>query len=172
MAYVVLARQLAFQPVDPANPKVPTGPEEIIQRGSFVPDYAATGLINALDAAGLIVWADVERPDLVPVGSEPVQARTLDQPAVLPSDPNGVPMFVGDITPAADPEPAPGDVPPPSEPDPAQQVPDLPRPSDNKETWENYAQLPHIGLSQAEAESMNKTDLMAQVRDRYAAATA
>lgn len=159
MPYVVLSGRLAFQKVDPDNPRVPVGPEEVVEKGGYVPDYATTTLVNALSAAGNIVWTEVERPDLLPLGSEAPQVRTPDQPVVLPSDPNGQPPFVGDVMPVAEPEPT-------------RQVPDLPSGSDNKETWENYAQLPHIGMAQAEAESMNKTALMAEVKDRYARATA
>lgn len=173
MPYVVLAARLAFQPVDPADPKMPTGAEELVDRGGFVPDYAPTGLINALDAAGLIVWTEQERPDLRPVGTEPEAPRTPDQPVVLPTNPNSPLMPIGDVvvtdTPA---DPVVVDVPPADEQQPDRQVPALPKASDSKETWENYAQLPVIGMSQGEAEAMNKTDLMAEVKARYAAATA
>jgi hypothetical protein len=169
MSYVVLARQLAFQKTKLGDPHVPDGPEEIVQRGGFVPEYATTNLVNTLGASGLIVWTDLQDPGVQPPDSEPPAARTPDQPPVLPSDPNGQPTLLGDL---ATPDPVVVDVEPPPGPEPGQEVPALPKSSDSKDVWENYAQLPAIGMTQGEAEAMNKTDLMAEVKDRYARATA
>lgn len=173
MPYVILARALAFQPTVPGEPHIPSGPEEIVPRGSFVPDYVPTGTVNALSAAGQIVWADVPDPAVIPFGSDPAQFRSPEQPPVLPSDPNGQSPVLADIVTGGDNSGAVQvDVPPANEPDPTRRLPDLPKTADSKETWENYAQLPAIGLTAGEAEAMNKTDLMAEVKQRYAVATA
>lgn len=175
MPYLVLARQLAFQPTKPGDPTVPSGPEELVERGQFVPDYVPAATVNALTAAGLLAWAERPDPQIVPFDSQAPQVRTPDQPVILPSDPNGTAptiaeVFGGDQTGAADEVVV--DVDPAVEAVPGQQVPELPRSSDSKETWENYAQLPHIGMTQGEAEGMSKTALVAEVKDRYARATA
>lgn len=170
MPYLVLARALAFQPTKPGDPTVPSGPEELVERGQFVPDYVPAATVNALTAAGLLAWAERPDPQIVPFDSQAPQVRTPDQPVVLPSDPNGTPPLLGDLTGAGDEVVV--DVEPATEPDPERQVPELPRASDSKEVWENYAQLPHIGMTQGEAEGMSKTALVSEVKDRYARATA
>jgi hypothetical protein len=173
MSYVVLARQLAFQQSKPDEPSVPVGEEEIVERGGFVPPYATSGLVSVLSASGLIVWTDMEDPGLRPPGTEPVAVRMPEHPTVLPSDPRGQSMTLSDVL--SD-QPVgsglAGEDEPPFVTDDGTRVPDLPKNSDSKETWENYAQLPEIGLTQGEAEAMNKQELMAEVKQRYANATA
>ena len=171
MGYLVLARQLAFQKTDPSSPTVPVGPEELVTRGQFVPDYVPAATVNALTAAGLLAWAEQPDPLVVPFDSQAAQVRTPDQPAVLPSDPNGEPLLMADVFPGPD-EQVTVDVDPALDPEPNRQLPELPKTSDSKETWETYAQLPEIGMSQGDAEAMNKTSLMAEVKERYARATA
>jgi hypothetical protein len=172
MPYLVLARELAFQKTDPADPTVPVGPEELVTRGQFVPDYVPAATVNALSAAGLLAWAEAPDPAVIPFDSQPAQVRTPDQPVVLPSDPNGEAPLLADVLGDTGTSDVAFDVTPVTEEQPGQQVPDLPKNSDSKETWENFAQLPIIGMSQGEAEAMNKTDLQAEVKKRYAAATA
>jgi hypothetical protein len=170
MSYVVLARQLAFQKSKPDEPSVPVGEEEIVERGGFVPPYATSGLVSVLSASGLIVWTDMEDPGIQPLDPEPVAVRMPEHPTVLPSDPRGQSMTLDDVL---------SDQPVGSGLDDEEfvvddgtRVPDLPKNSDSKETWENYAQLPEIGLTQGQAEAMNKQELMAEVKQRYANATA
>lgn len=171
MAYQVLFRELAFQKTKEGEPTIPEGPEEVVQRGGLVPDYVPTWFIAALFNAGMIVEvADQPRVDLRPVGDVPEQPRTPEQPAVLPSNPNSPPIMVetGQSQENGDPAatlPAPDST-------GAEPLPALPKPADNKEAWENYAQRPQIGMSQGDAEAMNKTDLMAEVKRRYEAAKA
>jgi hypothetical protein len=173
MPYIVLANKLAFQKTKPDNPTVPDGPEELVSRGSNVPDYVLTFQVAALAAAGQIVWANRPDPVLVPVDSQPPTGRTPDQPAVLPSDPNGTPVVLEDVLsdPATTPE-APGPAVNDPATGPATPLPELPKAADNKDTWEQYSTLPQIGMTLGEAEAMNKTDLMAEVKTRHARATA
>jgi hypothetical protein len=171
MGYLVLASQLAFQKTDPSSPTVPVGPEELVTRGQFVPDYVPTATVNALTAAGLLAWAERPDPLVVPFDSQVAQVRTPDQPTVLPSDPNGTPVSLADTFPGLDDQVA-VDADPVVDPEPSRQLPELPKASDSKETWETYAQLPAIGMTQGDAEAMNKTSLMAEVKERYARATA
>lgn len=144
MPFIVLAQKLAFQKTDPANPTMPIGPEDIVERGGRVPAYATAFTLSALANSGMVVWADIPSPDVLPDSATPAQVRTPDQPPVLPSDPNGVPLPSGIV---------------PEGPPPAT--------ADKKEVWEAYAQRPEIGMTQGEAEAMNKQDLMAEVRARY-----
>jgi hypothetical protein len=169
MAFIVLAAKLAFQKTKANDPKMPDGPEEIVSQGGKVPDYVPTYITSALASAGNVVWADdqIELPEILPV---PPQVRTPDQPAVLPSDPNGTPMTVGDLTPDTPADEVVVDVPPVVEPEPAvAPLPDLPKTADSKDAWEQYATHPRIGMTLGEAEAMNKTDLMAEVKKRHAA---
>ena len=167
MAFVVLAQALAFQRHDPENPTVPVGEEEIVERGGEVPDYATTFTVSALANSGLVAYVDRPDPLVFPANQAPAQARTPDQPPVLPSDPNGVPPLIGDTPMVTTNE---DEVTTDDEPDnPAAPAP-LPANSDRKEVWESYAQRPEIGMTQAEAESMNKTALVAEVTARYDAA--
>lgn len=155
MPYIVLAQQLAFQPVDPENPTIPVGPEDIIKRGNEVPGYVSTFIVSALSNAGQLAWVEDRDPLIVPADELAPQVRTPDMPPVLPSDPNGVPPLLDDsaVPPVEDDvEPAP-----------------LPSVSDRKEVWEAYAQRPEIGIAQADAESMTKATLMAAVTDKYSA---
>lgn len=169
MPFIVLAPRLAFQKTEPENPTVPVGDEEIVQRGGSVPDYVPTYITSALASAGSVVFAD-ERPDLRPVDDVPPQVRTPDMPGVLPSDPHGVPLLPGDLVTTEPPREVEVDVPPVDETGgPALGAP--PKASDSKDTWETYATHPKIGMTLAEAEAMNKTDLMAQVKQRYEAAS-
>jgi hypothetical protein len=167
MAFVVLAQALSFQKTDPEHPTIPVAPEEIVERGGEVPAYVTTFTVSALANSGLVAYVDRPDPLIFPAHQVPAQVRTPDQPPVLPSDPNGVPLIQADLTPGpvADDEAAPDEQPA----DPP--LPDLPKTADSKETWENYAQLPQIGMTQGAAEAMNKTDLMAEVKQRYAAAS-
>lgn len=157
MPYIVLKQRLAFQRTDPKNPTIPVGDEEIVERGGRVPDYVPTFIVSSLANAGDVVFADEPDPMVVPANQLAPQVRTPDQPTVLPSDPNGVPPLLGD----------------PEEPVVEEDEGDavaLPATGDRKEVWEAYAQRPEIGLTQGEAESMNKADLMAEVRARFDAA--
>lgn len=173
MAYQVLFQKLAFQRTKDGEPTIPVGRETIVERGGLVPEWVPTYHVSALFNAGMIVEvADEPRSDLVPATTVPEQPRTPDQPAVLPSNPNSVPMVPGaGAVDGTDDEPADPLTPPPPDSAGVEPLPALPRPADNKETWENYAQRPQIGMSEGEAEAMNKTDLMAEVKKRYDAAT-
>jgi hypothetical protein len=164
MPYIVLSQELAFQKTDPDRPTIPVGPEEIVERGGSVPDYVPAYIISALSNAGVIVWAEDRNPLIVPASQAPAQVRTPDHPAVLPSDPNGTPLLLGDLT-GTSVEEAPAEEPVEEEGDGEPVA--LPATSDKKEVWEAYAQRPEIGLTAGEAESMNKTDLMAEVRARF-----
>jgi hypothetical protein len=167
MGFIVLAQALAFQRTDPADPTLAVGDEEIVTRGGNVPDYVTTFTVSALANSGLVAYVDRPDPTIVPNSQLPAQVRTPDQPPVLPSDPNGVPPVLGDLFPGETVE----DGAPPAEPvkDDVEDAP-LPATGDKKEVWEAYAQRPEIGLSQGDAEAMNKQDLMATVRARYDAA--
>lgn len=156
MPFVVLAQALAFQETDPANPTIPVADEEIVERGGKVPDYVSTFTVSALANSGLVAYVNAPDPAIFPANQLPAQVRTPDQPPVLPSDPNGVPFRIGDLG-APAPEPVEDDTP-------------FPLASDKKEVWESYAQRPEIGMTQAEAETMNKNALMAEVNARYDAA--
>lgn len=175
MPYIVLANRLSFQKTKADNPTIPDGPEALVSRGQQVPDYAPAFLIGALSSSGLIVWAEDRRPDLVPAEDLPPQVRTADMPPVLPSDPNGVPPTLADMLGGNAPEPDPVviDVDPAKEPDPAPApLAPMPKSTDSKETWEQYAASdPRLGTTLAEAESMNKTDLMARVKANHQAAS-
>lgn len=149
MGFIVLAQRLAFQRTDPNNPTIAVGEEEIVERGQDVPDYATTFTVSALANSGLVAYVDRPDPTMVPANQLAPQVRTPDQPPILPSDPNGAPFLIGG--------PVVEDVP-------------FPATSDKKEVWESYAQRPEIGMTQGEAEAMNKNDLMAEVRARYDAA--
>jgi hypothetical protein len=174
MPYIVLAGQLSFQKTKADDTRVPDGPEEIVRKGGQVPDYAPAFLVGALASAGLVVWAEDQRPDLVPFEELPAQVRTPDQPPVLPSDPNGTPPLLSDILTPDEQRPAEvegGDVAPVVEPEPAvAPLPALPKAADSKDVWEQYATHPRIGMTLGEAEAKNKTDLMAEVKRRYEAA--
>lgn len=176
MPYIVLANRLAFQPVMPNDPRIPDGPEEVVEKGGVVPDYVTTFLISSLASSGLVVWADDTRPDLHPVDEVPAQVRTPDQPPVLPSDPQGTPPLLSDLVAADDSaaDPVVVDVPPANEPDPAPApLAPLPKANESKDTWERYAaDNPQIGMTLEQAEAMNKTDLMAEVKRRHEAASA
>lgn len=140
MAYQVRTERMAFQPVDPDDPTVPIGPEEIVERGGLVPKYVAPYIVSALLNSGVIV-AVADRPDpaLIPVSQEPAA------PAQNPEQP-----------------PPPGTFPlTPSEETP---VTERPTARDSKATWESYAE--HIGVDKGEAESMTKAELIAEVERR------
>lgn len=154
MAYQVVFQQLSFQPVDPDQPTVPSGPEEIVLRGGLVPDYVTTFQIAGLASAGMIVAVAEPDPGLVPADALPEQPRTPDQPTFLPNNPNSPPVTLG------------GDLGGAGE-DPADEPVQLPSASDKKEVWEAFAQRPEIGMTQGDAEAMNKTDLMAEVKTRF-----
>lgn len=153
MPYIVLAQKLAFQPVDPDEPRIPIAPEEIVERGNPVPGYVSTFIVSALANAGQLAWVEDLDPRIVPANQAPAQVRTPDMPPVLPSDPNGRAETIGD--------PAPPDDEGDDEPEP------LPSAGDKKEVWEAYAQRPEIGIAQADAESMTKATLMAAVTEKY-----
>lgn len=167
MPFVVLAQALAFQETDPANPTIPIADEEIVERGGAVPDYVSTFTVSALANSGLVAYVNAPDPAIFPANQLPAQVRTADQPPVLPSDPNGVPFRIGDLA-APAPEPVGGDVAP--APEPVTDDAPFPLASDKKEVWESYAQRPEIGMTQAEAETMTKAALMAEVNGRYDAA--
>lgn len=174
MPYQVMFAKLSFQPTKPGEPTVPDGPEETVLRGGLVPDYVPTYIVSALLNSGMIVPVAEPDPRVVPATQIPEQVRTPDQPAVLPSDPNGTPPVIADLPPVtttdvpADPFPSGPSVDTPD----TEPLPPLPRPADNKEAWETYAVRPQIGMTLGEAEAMNKTDLMNEVKRRHAAATA
>jgi hypothetical protein len=176
MAYQVLFNKLAFQKTKEGQPTVPDGPEVIRTRGEMVPEWVPTFQVSALASAGMVVFAADPDPLLRPVEEVPVQVRTPDQPVVLPSDPQGTPPTLADLL-VEDNEPAPvtdPDVPvtPTGENPAAEPLPPLPKQSDSKDVWEAYATRPQIGMPLGEAEAMNKTDLVAEVKRRHAAATA
>lgn len=164
--YLAVFNKLDFQKVDPANPRVPIGDPVTILRGEKVPEWATEFEINALINAGMITYAADVRPDLVPIDATPPQTRTADQPPVLPSDPNGVAPILADRTPATDQTGSSTDVEAPV--DAGEPLPPLPRNNESKDVWEAYAQHPLIGMTEAEAEGMNKTDLVAEVKRRHA----
>jgi len=164
--YLAVFNKLDFQRVDPQNPRVPIGDPVTIMRGEKVPEWATEFEVSALVNAGMITYAADTRPDLVPIDAIPAQTRTPDQPPLLPSDPNGVPPLLGDRgsvaaeTPVDETGPAPVDETAP--------LPALPKSNESKEVWETYAQHPLIGMTEAEAEGMNKTDLVTEVKRRHA----
>ena len=175
MAYQVLFNKLSFQKTKEGQPTVPDGPEVIRVRGELVPDWVPTFQVSALASAGMVVFAADPDPVLRPIEEVPEQVRTPDQPVVLPSDPNGTAPTLADLVvedetpPVTDP-----DVPvtPTGDNPAAEPLPALPKQSDSKDVWEAYATRPQIGMALGEAEAMNKTDLVAEVKRRYAAATA
>jgi len=176
MAYQVLFNKLSFQKTKEGQPTVPDGPEVIRVRGELVPDWVPTFQVSALASAGMVVFAADPDPVLRPIEEVPEQVRTPDQPVVLPSDPNGTAPTLADLVVVED------ETPPVTDPDvpvtptgdnpPAEPLPALPKQSDSKDVWEAYATRPQIGMALGEAEAMNKTDLVAEVKRRYAAATA
>lgn len=147
MAYQVRTEKMAFQPVDPDDPTVPTGPEEIVVRGGLVPDYVAPYIVSALFNSGVIV-AVADRPDptLVPVSEEPAA------PALNPEQPPPPGTFP--LTPSGSDS---GD-------ESADPVTEKPSARDSKAAWESYAE--HVGIDKAEAESMTKAELIAEVERR------
>src|SRR3954462_458473 len=82
MAHQVLALRLAFQPVNPDNPTVQTGPEEIVERGGLVPDYVSSFIISTLSNAGLVTPGADPETEVVIV--EPV-APALPNPEQPPT---------------------------------------------------------------------------------------
>jgi len=172
MPYIVLASKLAFQKTRADDPKVPDGPEVIVVKGGLVPDWVSTFQVSALTSAGLLAWANEPEAVVVPEGVP--QVRLPEQPVILPSDPAGVPPVVGDLivdVPDDRRDETMVDVPSVTEPTPAvAPLPELPKASDSKDVWEQFATHPRIGLSLAEAEAMTKQNLMAEVKSRHAAA--
>ncbi len=175
MPYIVLAKQLAFQKTKTDSPTTPDGPEEIVKQGDQVPDYVPTFVTSALVSAGTVVYVD-DKAELPQPALAALPVRTPDQPVVLPSDPDGVAPTVGDLTPVSEPTGSPDatpDVPPAGVPaPPVAPLPALPKAADSKEAWEQYATHPRIGMTLGEAEAMNKTDLMTEVKARHAKAAA
>jgi hypothetical protein len=156
MPYQVLIGSLAFQQVDPENPMVPVGEEEVVTRGGMVPAYATTFLVNSLMNAGVIVPVSEADPRLIPLAEEPLLPRTPDQPAVLPGQPVAPPFLVGtDGTLTDGPDLfAQG-------PDDAEVPAEKPAPRDSKAAWESYAVS--VGVPQGYAESLTKAELQAKV---------
>lgn len=166
MAYQVLTGRLAFQKVDPEDPMVAIGEEVIVEKFGKVPDWVLPFTINALTNSGLI-GPSLERED-GPIVLEqiPPQPRTPDQPLILPSDPNGTPLPPGLGVDVVVPDEA-GTAPvaDTTTTEPAVK----PSASDSKAEWELYATTPQVGMTQAEAESMTKRDLIAEVNRRESA---
>lgn len=153
MAHQVFFQQLTFQRTDPDDPQVPVGKPEIVKRGGMVPDYVLPFTIGALLNAGMIVPV-ADQPDarIVPFDAIPQQPRTLDQPPILPSDPQGLPPTQADAAgETATPEPEAAPV-------------ERPEVRDNKAAWEDYAV--QIGVPRGEAEGMTKANLIAEVERR------
>lgn len=179
MPYIVLANQLSFQKTKDDDPRVPDGAEILVKKGERVPEWAPTFLISALDSAGLVVFAQETVPPFE-VGPVPAQPRTPDQPAVLPSDPNGTAPTLGDLIGSTEDPPLDEDFDNSVGPDgttvghgtAANPLGPLPKTADSKDVWEQYAAHPSIGMTLGEAEAMNKTDLMAEVKRRHALASA
>lgn len=138
---------LAFQPVDPDDPTMQTGPEEVVEQFGLVPDYAPAYLISALVQSGAIVA--VADPDDMPVPDDAAPAASNPE---IPPPPGSFP-----ITPPPDNE---GAV------EPEEPVTEKPSARDSKAAWESYAV--HVGVPQGEAESMTKADLIAEVDRREA----
>lgn len=130
MAHQVLWQKLSFQPIDPANPTVPTGDPETVLRGGLVPDYVPSFTINALLNAGMIM-AIADRPDpaIKPSSADPAPAVGPDTPPVLP---DGTSTLVIGEPPASNPE--------------------KPKPSDSREKWETYGAA--VGMNLGELEAM------------------
>lgn len=173
MPYQVLTQSLAFQKVDPDNPMVAVGDEEVVLRGGLVPEYASTFLVNALSNAGVIVPVAEPDPRLFPLAASPVSTRTPDQPVMLQHGPVAPALAVGtdgtftdgpDLSPTGD-GAEPFDSADPFEPDEPFTT-DRPGPRDNKSAWEAYAE--QVGVDRAQAESMTKADLIAEVERREA----
>lgn len=140
MAHQVLVQRLAFQPVDPDNPTVQAGPEDIVERGGLVPSYVSEFIISALSSAGVIVpVADKPDPTIIPISQEP--ALPLPNPEQPP------PPGTGQVIPAP------------------QQM-SKPKVTDSKDAWEDYASSPAVGMDRAEAESLNKAKLITEVNRR------
>lgn len=137
MPHQVLIQRLAFQPVDPDNPTVQAGPEQIVERGGLVPEYVSEFIISALSAAGVIVPVSEPDPLIIPRSEEP--ALPLPNPEQPP------PPGTGQMVPA-----------------PQQHI--KPKVTDSKDAWEDYAAS--VGMDRAEAESLNKAKLIAEVNRR------
>jgi hypothetical protein len=185
MGYVVLGSELSVDLVNAAGAVIQQNVR--VAQGRRLPDNVSPFLINALKGSGLIAFAaDSPIPDpIVREVEPPAQVRTPDQPPVLPSDPVGNRVVSGEVEPdEAQPQtatvfaggPVGGNMDPKdtigaaagfATADEGEQVPaEKPKASDNKEAWENYAVSQ--GVDRAEAESMTKKDLMAEVERREA----
>lgn len=174
MPYIVLANKLSFQKTKDDDPRVPEGEALLVNKGERVPEWSPTFLISALESAGLVVFAQESVPPFE-VGPVPAQPRTPDQPIVLPSDPNGAAPTLGDLLAPVDETPVgtgeAGSGSSTDAADPAVPLGPLPKTADSKDVWEQYAAHPSIGMTLGEAEAMNKTDLMAEVKRRHALAS-
>lgn len=167
--YLVKFNKLDFQRRKPEDPTVPIGDPVTLTRGERVPEWATEFEVNALMNAGMIVYASDPDPTLVPPDAIAPQVRTPDQPLVLPSDPHGVPPLLSDRPSASDTASAGAVVPDGSEPaEPAEPLGPLPKDSETKDVWEQYATHPLLGMTLGEAEAMNKKDLVTEVKRRHA----
>lgn len=145
MTYRAVFSALSFQKTKTDDPSVPVGDPVLVARGEALPEWVTPFQVNALVNAGMIVNTGDERPAyLAPEAELPAQPRTPDQPDVLPSDPNGSPLVLDAVTPGGT-VARPGD-------------------RDGKAKWEAYAV--QVGVPQAEAESLSKAELMAEVDRR------
>lgn len=158
--------KLSLQKTKDDDPKVPVGDETIVEPGQELPDWTPTFMVNALSNAGMIVYA-ADRSAVVP-GAEPIpaQPRTPDQPVVLPSDPNGTAPTLATLTDSTASTSSTTD---------ESGSASKPDGRSSKADWERYAVsgLPESQrMDQGEAESMSKSELMAEVKRREALAAA
>jgi hypothetical protein len=158
---------LSFQKTKEDDPKVPVGDPVIVEAGHEVPNWVPAFQVSALTNAGAIVVAADRESAVIPAAEEiPAQPRTMDQPVVLPSDPNGAPLTLADMNDAASASETATDAGSTSA---AMEKPDG---RASKATWEQYAI--QVGVPAGEAESLSKTELQARVAEeeaRQAAAT-
>lgn len=145
MGYVVYMSRLAFQPTDKNG--IPTGGEEVVERGGDVPDYVAPFLINALASAGMIVDAGDRNAEIRPLDQEPRSLANPDSPPG-PTGPALVDLMGSGVGDTASP------------------VGERPDGRASKAQWEAYAVS--VGIDQADAESMTKQELQAEVARREA----
>src|SRR4051812_34758630 len=195
MTFIVFHNQLSFQPVDPEG--VPTGPEEIVMKGGEVPAYVPPYIVNALSNAGMIVDAgDRDREQIsalvgatygvregralpnpeqpMGAGGEPPLFSLSGDPAdheypqVTTAEAQGQPFLTSDegstvVDDGTGPVGEAGGEQSGGEP---YIVASKPSQRDSKAAWEDYAE--QVGVDRAEAESMNKAELITAVEAREA----
>lgn len=150
--HIVKVAALSFQPVDPANPTMPTGDPEKVTQGHRVPDYVAPFIINALLSSGVIVAVADDDPRFAKPAPEPAPALpSPDQPPT----PDGLP-------PLFDLSGDPGKVPTAD----GEGGPERPAANAKRETWESYVVAKGY-LTQGEAEAAPNKDALIAAADEH-----